>query len=62
MSDKQKHLEMIQSVINRLSTNSFLLKGLSVTLFSALLALSTNNRYVNLVYIAYIPTTICMGS
>ena len=61
MSDKQKHLEMIQGVINRLSTNSFLLKGWSVTLFSALLALSTNNRYVNLVYFACIPTIILWG-
>ena len=58
MSDKQKHLEMIQGVINRLSRNSFLLKGWSVTLFSALLALSFHNCNTNLVYFACIPTTI----
>lgn len=61
MSDKQKHLEMLQSAINRFSTNSFLLKGWSVTLFSALLALSTHNRNVNLVYFACIPTIILWG-
>ena len=61
MSDKQKHLEMIQGAINRFSTNSFLLKGWSVTLFSALLAFSTHNRSLNLVYFACIPTTILWG-
>ena len=61
MSNKQKHLEMIQGVINRLSRNSFLLKGWSVTLFSALIALSTHNSNVNLVYFAWIPITILWG-
>ena len=61
MSDKQKHLEMIQSVVNRLSRNSFLLKGWSVTLFSALFALSFHNCNINLVYFACIPTTILWG-
>ena len=61
MSNKQKHLEMIQGAINRFSTNSFLLKGWSVTLLSALLALSIHNRNVNLVYFACIPTTILWG-
>ena len=35
-----KHLEMVQAVINRLAGNSFTLKGWSITLVSALLALS----------------------
>ena len=39
MNNKHKHLELIQGVINRLSTNSFLLKGWSVVLVSALFAL-----------------------
>jgi hypothetical protein len=37
---KLKHLEFVQSVINRLSTNSFLLKGWSVLLISGLFALA----------------------
>ena len=61
MSNKQKHLEMIQGVINRLSRNSFLLKGWSVTLFSALIALSTHNSNINLVYFAWIPIIILWG-
>ncbi len=37
---KLKHLEFIQNTINRMASNSFLLKGWAVTLVSALLALS----------------------
>ena len=32
MQQKLKHLEFIQGVINRLATNSFLMKGWSVVL------------------------------
>ena len=40
MEHKLAHLEMIQGVINRMAGNSFLLKGWSVTLVSALFALA----------------------
>jgi len=50
-----KHLEMIQGVINRLSTNSFLLKGWSVVLVSALFALSAKDRNPAFVYLACFP-------
>lgn len=40
MDRKLKHLEFVQAVINRLSTNSFLLKGWSVLLISGLFALA----------------------
>ena len=52
---KYKHLEFIQGVINRLSANSFLLKGWSITLISALLALSAEDSRCYLVFLAYIP-------
>lgn len=42
MDNKVKHLEFIQGVVNRLSTDSFLLKGWSVVLVSALFALSAS--------------------
>ena len=61
MSDKQKHLEMLQGAMNRFSKNSFLLKGWSVTLLSALLALSAHNCNINLVYFACIPVIILWG-
>lgn len=55
MDRKLKHLDFIQGVINRLSTNSFLLKGWSVVLVSALFALSASNSNVQFVFLAYIP-------
>jgi len=58
---KLKHLEFIQGVINRLSTNSFLLKGWSVVLVSALFALSANNANVRFIMLAYIPAIVFWG-
>jgi hypothetical protein len=40
MDAKIKHLEFIQSAINRMAVNSFLLKGWTVTLTGGLLALT----------------------
>jgi len=37
-----KHLEMIQGVINRLAGNSFAIKGWSITLASALIAIAVD--------------------
>lgn len=55
MDRKLKHLDFIQGVINRLSTNSFLLKGWSVVLVSALFALSASDSNINFVFLAYFP-------
>ncbi len=55
MKNKQSHLEMIQGIINRLSQNSFLLKGWSVVLVSGLFALAASNSEVAFVYLAYFP-------
>lgn len=52
MDNKIKHLEMIQSVINRMAAISFHIKGWSVVLVSALFALSAPDSRINLVYIA----------
>ena len=61
MDRKLKHLEFIQGVINRLSTNSFLLKGWSVVLVSALFALSASNTNVVFIFLAYIPAIVFWG-
>lgn len=61
MGDRQKHLEFIQGVINRLSTNSFLLKGWSVVLVSALFALSASDSRSAFVFLAYIPAFVFWG-
>jgi len=61
MNKKTKHLEFIQGVINRLSTNSFLLKGWSVVLVSALFALSASNTNPVFTFLAYFPAIIFWG-
>ena len=62
MEKKIKHMEFIQGVINRLSQNSFLLKGWSVVLIiSALFALSASDSKPAFLYLAYIPAIIFWG-
>lgn len=55
MENKRKHLEMIQGVVNRLAQSSFLLKGWSVLLVSALFALAAGGSQPLFVYLAYFP-------
>jgi hypothetical protein len=55
MENKRAHLEMIQAVISRMSGNSFLLKGWSVVLVSALFALAAGDSERLFVYLAYFP-------
>ena len=55
MENKRAHIEMIQAVVNRMSINSFLLKGWSVVLISALFALAAGDSQALFVYIAYFP-------
>lgn len=53
--NKRSHLEMIQGVVNRLSQNSFLLKGWSVVLVSALMALAAKDSNMLFIFLAYLP-------
>jgi hypothetical protein len=53
--DQRKHLELIQAVINRIAGNSFLIKGWSVTLVSALFALAAKDADQRFVVISYFP-------
>ena len=55
LEDKRKHLELIQGVVNRLSTNSFHRKGWSVVLVSGLFALAAQGANSLFVYLAYFP-------
>ena len=55
MERKGKHLEFIQGTVNRLSTNSFLLKGWTVVLVSALFALAAADFSRYFIYLAYFP-------
>lgn len=58
MSAKQAHLEMIQGVINRLSHNSFLLKGWTVILVSAMFALGARGDNQYFFYLAFFPALV----
>lgn len=61
MEKKMKHLEMIQGIVNRMTNNSFALKGWAVTLVAGIFALqgieTSDFRYV----IALVPTIIFWG-
>jgi hypothetical protein len=57
-TEQIKHLEFIQNVITRMNTNSFQIKGWSIVIVSALMAIyaSTQNSYFFLT--AIFPTSI----
>lgn len=50
------HLEMIQGVIARMASNSFLLKGWAITVVSGLIALAINDREPRFAVLALLPT------
>ena len=59
MEKKLKHLEFLQGVINRMANCSFLLKGWSVIIVAALLALSTaTQEKIALISISFIPVIV----
>lgn len=55
MAYKMKHLEFIQAVITRMARNSFLIKGWSVTIVSALFALTAGSAPHVLLLVAFLP-------
>lgn len=59
MSNEQiKHLEFIQYAITRMNTNSFQLKGLTVTITSALFAIYASTQNILFVFIGILPVLI----
>ncbi len=50
-----KHLEIVQQVITRMAGNSFFLKGWSVTLLSAILAIAVKDGLHRMIWIAFLP-------
>jgi hypothetical protein len=53
-SSKLEHLKMLQAIITRMASNSFMVKGWCITLVSALLALSAKDARF-MVFVAYLP-------
>lgn len=58
MENKMKHLELIQGIINRMSSNSFMLKGWAVTLVAGIFAISTKDADKIYFLVAYIPVLV----
>lgn len=54
-ANRLKHLEMLQQVITRMANNSFLIKGWSITLVSALLAFAAKDEIHIMAWIALLP-------
>lgn len=52
------HLGFIQGIINRMGSNSFLLKGWSVTLVAAVFALSAKDADQKFIMMAYFPVFV----
>lgn len=61
MEEKMKHLEMIQSVITRMASNSFALKGWAVTLVAGIFALANKDANEAYFLVAYIPIIVFWG-
>lgn len=57
-SDKHKHLEMIQAVINRMGSNSFVFKGWSITIITGISAFVANDKNLSLILIPFIATIL----
>ena len=53
--EKIKHLEFIQSIINRMAHNSFVIKGWIITILSAIFLLANKDTNSNFVFVAFIP-------
>lgn len=61
MDEKIAHLGFIQGVINRMGSNSFMIKGWCIALVAAIFALSADKANSNFAYIALFPLVIFWG-
>jgi hypothetical protein len=59
--EKMKHLDLIQGVITRMASNSFVLKGWSVTLATALFGFSAKESEPRLALLALLPILVFWG-
>lgn len=61
MENKIKHLELVQDIINRMASNSFMLKGWAVTLVAGIFALASKDADKMYFLVAYIPVLVFWG-
>lgn len=59
--DKKKHLEFLQLALNRMASNSFILKGWNITLVVGLFALSLKDLSSSYLYLAILPALAFWG-
>lgn len=58
MDNKQKHLEFVQNKITVMNTNSFQLKGLTITITSVLGAIYASTLKIEFIFVCFIPIII----
>ena len=56
--EKRQHLEFIQNAITRMNTNSFQIKGIAITIVSALMAIYAATPKVIFIFIGILPTLL----
>lgn len=61
MEKKFRHMEMILGIINRMASNSFMLKGWAVTLVAGVYALASKDANRIYYLITYVPIVIFWG-
>src|SRR5450830_2201818 len=61
MDEKIAHLGFIQGVINRMGSNSFMIKGWCIALVAAIFALSADKANAAFAYLALFPLVIFWG-
>ncbi len=61
MENRLKHLEMIQGIITRMASNSFVLKGWAVTLVVGIVALAGKDTDKAYFFIIYLPIIVFWG-
>ena len=57
-NEKIKHLEFIQNIITRMNTNSFQIKGWTITIISAILALFASTGKICFILISVFPAVV----
>ena len=56
--EKRQHLEFIQNIITRMNANSFQLKGIAITIVSAMLAIYVSTENIIFVFLGILPTLL----
>lgn len=52
---KKQHMDMIQIIITRMASNSFLVKGWSISLISAILIFANKDNNSNYILVTFLP-------